>query len=223
MELMFDCANLEQIAASQEVFPITGVTSNPTILKAEGQIDFYPHLRQIRGLIGPDKTLHVQVITQTAQEMIGEAKRVLASVGADTYIKVPTTAEGLTAMRALKAEGVHITATAIYSRFQGFAAMQAGADYIAPYVNRMENLDTDGTATIAWLARMIEREGSSTKIVAASFKNIGQVNAALDAGAHAVTVQPTLLHDAFGFHELQGAIDAFAADWESQFGTTELP
>lgn len=223
MELMFDCANLAQITTYKEVFPITGVTSNPTILKAEGQIDFYPHMRAIRELIGPEKSLHVQVITQSPAEIVAEAKRVRAELGDDVYIKVPTTEAGLTAMRALKAQGAKITATAIYSRFQGFAAMLAGADYIAPYVNRMENLDTDGVATISWLARMIEREGSPTRIVAASFKNIGQVNAALDAGAHAVTVQPSLLHDAFGFHELQGAIDAFAADWRGQFGTSELP
>lgn len=223
MELMFDSANLDQIATYQEIFPISGVTSNPSILKAEGRIDFYPHLRAVRELIGPGRSLHVQVITQTAPEMIAEAKRVLVELGDDTYIKIPTTEEGLKAIRALKSEGVHITATAIYSRFQGFTASAAGADYIAPYVNRMVNLDTDGIGTIAWLARMIERTGSSTRIVAASFKNIGQVNAALDAGAHAVTVQPALLHDAFGFHELQGAVDAFAADWQSQFGTTELP
>lgn len=223
MELMFDCANLAQIATYQEVFPITGVTSNPTILRAEGAIDFYPHMRAVRELIGPTKSLHVQVITQTAEEMLAEADRVHAALGEDVHIKVPTTEAGLVAMRALKARGARVTATAIYARFQGFAAIQAGADYIAPYVNRMENLDTDGVATIAWLARIIEREGSPTRILAASFKNIGQVNAALDAGAHAVTVQPTLLHDAFGFHELQGAVAAFAADWHSQFATTELP
>jgi TalC/MipB family fructose-6-phosphate aldolase len=223
MELMFDCADLEQIAKYQEVFPITGVTSNPSILKAEGSIDFYPRMRAIRELIGQEKSLHVQVITQTAEEMIAEGKRVRAELGDDTYIKVPTTEAGLVAMRALKADGARITATAIYARFQGFAAILAGADYIAPYVNRMENLDTDGTATISWLADMIQRQGTPTRIVAASFKNIGQVNAALAAGAQAVTVQPALLHDAFGFHELQGALDAFAADWQGQFGTTELP
>jgi transaldolase len=223
MELMFDCANLDEIANSQEVFPITGVTSNPSILKAEGKVDFYPHFHALRDLIGSDKSLHIQVITPTATEMLAEAHRVLDALGPDIYIKVPTTEEGLIAMRALKAEGVNITATAIYARFQGFAAMQAGADYIAPYVNRMENLDTDGIATIEWLARTIARSGSPTRILAASFKNIGQVNAALDAGAHAVTVQPSLLHDAFGFHELRGAVSAFALDWQATFGTTELP
>ena len=223
MELMFDCANLEQIATYQEIFAITGVTSNPTILRPEGKIDFYPHLRAIRELIGPGRSLHVQVVSQTAADIVAEAKRLRAAVGDDTYVKVPTTTPGLTAMRALKADGANVTATAIYARFQGFAAMQAGADYIAPYVNRMENLDTDGIATIEWLARQIQRDGRPTKILAASFKNIGQVNAALDAGAHAVTVQPALLADAFGFRELQGAVEAFAADWYAQFGTTELP
>lgn len=62
MEFLFDSANLEAIETYSKIFPITGITSNPSILKTEGKIDLFSHLRKIRNLIGSDKTLHVQVV-----------------------------------------------------------------------------------------------------------------------------------------------------------------
>ena len=78
----------------------------------------------------------------------------------------------------LKAEGYKITATAIYTVFQGLLAIEAGADYLAPYYNRMENLNIDSAQVISQLASAIERNHSSSKILAASFKNVAQVNRA---------------------------------------------
>ncbi|PVU81375.1 hypothetical protein DDP54_15885 (plasmid) [Cellulomonas sp. WB94] len=114
------------------------------------------------------------------------------------YIKVPTTEEGLAAMQVLKRQGVGVTAAAVYTKVQGFMAITVGADFIAPYVNRIANLDVDPHELISAIADMISRTGASTKIVAASCKNIAQVNDALLAGAHTVTVRPDLLHEAFG-------------------------
>ena len=190
MEFLFDSANLEAIQTYSACFPITGVTSNPSILKAEGKIDLFEHMRKIRQIIGPDKTLHMQVIAEDCEGMLKEAHAILKNVDDAVYIKIPTTEEGLKAMRALKAEGVHVTATAIYSKIQGFMAIACGADFIAPYYNRMENLDIDSCDTIAAFRQMIDEDDSNTKILAASFKNIAQVTNALLAGAHTATLQP---------------------------------
>ena len=169
MEFLFDSANLEAIQTYSACFPITGVTSNPSILKAEGKIDLFEHMRKIRQIIGPDKTLHMQVIAEDCEGMLKEAHAILKNVDDAVYIKIPTTEEGLKAMRALKAEGVHVTATAIYSKIQGFMAIACGADFIAPYYNRMENLDIDSCDTIAAFRQMIDEDDSNTKILAASF------------------------------------------------------
>jgi transaldolase len=67
-------------------------------------------------------------------------------------------------------------------------------------------------------AEMIEKYNYSTIILAASFKNMGQVNAAFDCGAQAATLQPALLHDAFKMPAIKKAVDDFAADWEKIFG-----
>ena len=222
MEFLFDSANLEEIQTYSACFPITGVTSNPSILKAEGKIDLFEHMRKIRQIIGPDKTLHMQVIAEDCEGMLKEAHAILKNVDDAVYIKIPTTEEGLKAMRALKAEGVHVTATAIYSKIQGFMAIACGADFIAPYYNRMENLDIDSCDTIAACRQMIDEDDSNTKILAASFKNIAQVTNALLAGAHTATLQPALLHDAFGMAAIKKAVDDFHADWVNIHGDVSI-
>ena len=78
-------------------------------------------------------------------------------------------------------DSVNTTATAIYTKMQGFLAMEAGADYIAPYYNRMENMGIDAKDVVGSFAKMIRDYGYSTKILAASFKNMGQVNEAFMA------------------------------------------
>jgi transaldolase len=125
-------------------------------------------------------------------------------------------------MQVLKRQGVRVTATAVYSKVQGFMAIATGADFIAPYCNRVANLDVDPRGLVGAISAMIKAQQAPTKIVAASFKNIAQVNDALLAGAHAVTVRPDLLHEAFGGAAIGNAVNDFAADWTSVFGDTSI-
>ena len=67
MEILFDTANLEAIETMSPIYPISGVTTNPTIIKAEGRIDFYPHFRRIRSIIGRERTLHVQILAHVGR------------------------------------------------------------------------------------------------------------------------------------------------------------
>lgn len=222
MEYMFDTANIELIKKYNEIFPITGVTSNPSIIKKEGKIDFFNHFREIREIIGMDKTLHMQVVAKNCEGMLRDAEAILKNVDEKVCIKIPVTEEGLKAIRILKSRGVSITATAIYTKVQGLLAMEAGADFIAPYFNRMENMDIDPREVIKTFAEMIDKYGYSTKILAASFKNIGQVNDAFACGAQTATLAPELLHDAFKMPAIQKAIDDFESDWKSIYGDISI-
>ena len=225
MELMLDNANIETIKEFAEIYPYVGVTSNPTIIKKEGKIDFFEHFRQIRQIIGEDRTLHIQVVSQTAEEMIKEAEKIVEKIDKDVYIKIPVTEEGLKAIKNLKARGFKITATAIYTKMQGLVAIAAGADYIAPYYNRIQSRGSDASATVACFRQNIDNFGKKTKILAASFHHGGQVTNALQAGAHAVTIQPGLLREmvcANYTNYIDNAVTTFAADWEESQGTKNI-
>ncbi len=218
MKYLLDTINIKTIEKAIEYLPVSGVTSNPSIVKKEGNIQFFEHMKQIRQIIGKEQSLHIQVTAADAAGMLKEAEALLAKIDKEVYIKVPVHRVGLRVIKALKAQGIHVTATAIYTTHQGLLAMEAGADFIAPYYNRMENMNLNPEETISTFAQMIECYGYSTQVVAASFKNIGQVNKAFRAGAQAATVDPLLLESALEMPAIAQAVDDFSRDWQSIYG-----
>jgi TalC/MipB family fructose-6-phosphate aldolase len=213
MEFLLDSADIKEIGICIDRFPITGVTTNPSILKLEGKVDFFPHLRAIRELIGPERSLHVQVIASGWEGMVREGEIIREKIDEGVFIKVPLTEEGLKAMGILQKKGAGITATAVYSKIQGFLALARGASFIAPYYNRMESAGIDPRDLIRSLREQIGP--SPVKILAASFKNITQAVNALSAGAHAVTLPPGLLHEALRIPAVEKALADFDADWRA--------
>ncbi|WP_440897425.1 fructose-6-phosphate aldolase [Amphibacillus sp. Q70] len=218
MEFLLDTANLEEIKQYEAIIPLAGVTSNPSIVKKEGKIQFFDHMKSIRNIIGRDKSLHVQVVANDYEGMMKDAETILAKIDPEVFIKVPVNQEGIKVIKALKQKNVNTTATAIYTKFQAYLAIAAGADYIAPYFNRMENLNIDPRSAIEEMAKEITRTESKTKILAASFKNVGQVNAALEAGAQAATMGVDIIQQAFVMPSIEKAVVDFTTDWEAIFG-----
>jgi len=217
MEWILDTADLKEIQACIDVFPISGVTTNPSIVKKQGNIDFFEHFKSIRNIL-QTRSLHVQVISQDVAGILKEAEMIRSRLDEQVYIKIPTTKSGLHAMRLLKAQGYPVTATGIYTRLQAALAIETHVDYLAPYVNRMANLDMDPFENMAFMAQLIAQSGSSSKIVAASFKNLNQLVQAIDSGVHALTVDPTLLNQIFDHPSIQLAVDDFTHDFEDIFG-----
>lgn len=218
MEFMLDTANIEDIKKYEKIIPLAGVTSNPSIVKNEGNIEFFSHMKQIREIIGDDKSLHVQVVATDYEGMLKDTETILAKIDKNVFVKVPVSEEGLKVIKELKKRGVNVTATAIYTKFQAYLAIAAGADYIAPYFNRMENLNIDPREAIAEMAKEISRTNSQTKILAASFKNVGQVNAALENGAQSATMGVDIIKSAFAMPSIEKAVVDFTSDWETSFG-----
>ena len=217
-ELMLDTADLASLKRGLAAWPVCGVTCNPSILKKAGKVDLYEHLGRMKALCGGKRSLHVQVVATTTRGMIEDAHCILERLGRDTYIKIPVSREGLPAIKQLAAEGVNITATAIYSTMQGMLAVLAGAKYVAVYYNRMENNCVDPNQVIREIRDFIDRSGSDAKVLGASFKNVCQVTSAYANGAQSVTVAPEIVDSALGMASIEGAVDAFTEDFESVYG-----
>ena len=217
MKFLIDYANVERIRAIWSTYPCDGVTTNPSILAKEGRPP-YEVLREIRALIGDDAELHVQVVSERAEDMIREGRKIVSELGSNTYVKIPTTVDGIRAISALAAEGYRITATAVYAPMQVYLAAKAGASYVAPYVNRIDNLGGDGVETVRRMQDMLENNGYSTQILAASFKNVHQVLSLCEYGVGACTVAPDVI-DAFLKNEnVTWAVDSFTRDFRSLCG-----
>lgn len=221
MEFILDTANLTEIKKYNEMLNLSGVTTNPSIIKTFNIENFFEHMNEIRKVIGPDKSLHIQVVAKDYEGMIKDAETIVENVDQDVYIKVPTTSVGLKVMKELKRRNIKVTATGIYTKMQAYLAMNVEADYLAPYYNRMENHNIDPQEAIFEIANLMARSGSESKILAASFKNVNQVNAAFEYGAYAVTLGPEILDAALGLPTIQKAVDDFGTDWESLYGETQ--
>lgn len=218
MEFIVDTVNLEEIKDAVEHMPIVGVTSNPSIVKQTSPENFFEHMRKIREIIGMERSLHVQVISKNSDEMVAEAHRILKEIDDQVYIKVPVSYEGIKAIKTLKAEGVKVTATAVYDLMQAYMALAANVDYIAPYVNRIGNLGADPMDLISNLSDRITVDGYNTKIVAASFKGVQQVRDSFNFGAHAITAPVAVLKQIFANPNIEKAVDDFNKDWYAMYG-----
>ncbi|MGH0051905.1 MAG: fructose-6-phosphate aldolase [Sphaerochaetaceae bacterium] len=222
MELMLDTANLQEIEKGLEIYPISGVTSNPSIIKAEGKIDFFNHMHQIRELLGEERSLHVQVIAHDAEHIIAEAEKILSILGERTFIKIPVTEEGLKAIKVLAARKVNITATAIYTTMQGILAMLAGARYLAVYYNRMLNIDIDAAKVIKELSSLLWANSTNCQVLAASFKNLSEITTSYANGASCCTVPYALLQTGLHMPSITKAVHDFSANWEEVYGNKTL-
>lgn len=220
MEILLDTANIETIRRYNEIYDITGVTSNPTIISRENA-DFFETLTTIRQIIG-DKQLHVQVSATDFDEMMKEAEYITQKLGKDTYIKIPVNETGIKAIKTLKQKGYNVTATAIYTIQQAALAASVGADYVAPYFNRMENLNYDAAEVIAQMSELFAIHNKNTKILAASFKNTNQIINALQSGAEAVTASPELYTQMLTNPAVDSAIDTFSKDWEKIYSDKKI-
>lgn len=217
MKLLIDSANLEEIKSIYEYYPIDGVTTNPSILLIENKKP-YELLKEIRSFIGEDAELHVQVISLDANEMVKEGHKIQEVLGKNTYVKIPVTPEGLKAISLLAKEGANVTATAVYNQMQAFLAGKSGAKYVAPYVNRIDNLGYNGILVTKQIQDILDGSGFATEILAASFKNSHQVLELCEYGVGASTAGPDIIAGLIKSETINQAVLAFKDDFEQLCG-----
>jgi fructose-6-phosphate aldolase 2 len=216
MQLILDTGNLDEIRELSELLAIDGVTTNPTLVSREGK-DFKALIQEIGAIIGDDLPIHAQVIS-TAYEDIMEEAMFISSLRENMYVKIPVTPDGLRAIKELKKKGLRITATAIFTVHQGYLAAKAGADYVAAYVNRLDNISADGVGTVRDLVSVIEMGGYDCRVLAASFKNAQQVLELMRVGVHSVTVPYDIVKSMMGHPLTDVAVKQFVEDYEKAFG-----
>ena len=194
MIYMADTADLDELRKLYLFFPLEGVTTNPTILNHAGN-KLSIAIEGIQELVGSGM-VHVQMISTESDDMVREAKkyRSFFDFGDSYYAKIPVTSNGYRAMRILKDAGINVTATAIFTQQQALVAMKAGADFVAPYVNRLDNISSHGIEVVGDIVNNIKEYDLKGKVLAASFKTVDQIYRVSMAGAHSATISPELLH-----------------------------
>ncbi len=214
MKLLIDDANVEEIQRLVEYYPIDGVTTNPSIL---GKQKRNPKevLLEIREIIGSDALLFVQALPTDAEGMVEDAKAIVKLLGENTIVKVPSIPEGFKAIRILKEEGITTCGTVVFTPMQAYLAAKAGASYVAPYVNRIDNMGYDGIRVTKEIQDILVNHHMDCMVLAASFKNSQQVLELCEYGIGSATAAPSVI-DAFVKNPaIDRAVEDFIHDFES--------
>ncbi|MBR4461446.1 MAG: fructose-6-phosphate aldolase [Erysipelotrichaceae bacterium] len=217
MKLFIDDADIEAIKRLIDLYPIDGVTTNPTILARTGK-EPKEVLSEIRTIIGEERTLFVQAVPLDAEGIIEDARKIVAYFGKNTIVKIPSIPEGFKAIRELKIEGIHTCGTIVYTPLQGYLAAKAGADYVAPYVNRIDNMGYDGITVTKKMQDIMENHGYDCTVLAASFRNSNQVLELCEYGVGAVTCATDVIDNFVKNVAIDKVVDDFVKDFEKLTG-----
>lgn len=221
MKYILDTADIEAIRHCFEYYPVSGVTTNPSII-AGRKDDFWKIIKEIRQVIGPDALLFAQTVQKTADKMIEEAELLNEKAGGPFCVKIPIGEEGLKATMELKKRGMRVLMTAIFTPSQALLAAKAGADYVAPYVNRLDNIGADGCRVVAEIVKQFELYHLPCKVMAASFKNAEQVQKCAAAGCQCVTMTADILKAVMTHPMTDAAIAGFDRDWQNVYGNKTI-
>lgn len=219
MKLVIDTANAKEIKRLCEILNVWGVTTNPTIITRENK-PFEEVIKEIDAVLNEEQVLFIQVVSTDYKSMVEEG-RYIASLRKNTAVKIPVTADGLKAIKTLHQEGIKILATAILNANQGFVAALNGAEYLAPYVNKMSNY-TDGIEETVALQQMLEANNLDTEIIAASLKNTDQVKQLIRNGIASVTLPVDIADLMYLSPVTDDAINAFTNNWYKAYNKKTL-
>ncbi|EAP9197434.1 fructose-6-phosphate aldolase [Salmonella enterica] len=220
MELYLDTANVAEVERLARIFPIAGVTTNPSIVAASKE-SVWDVLPRLQNAIGEEGTLFAQTMSRDAKGIVEEAKRLNNTIPG-IVVKIPVTAEGLAAIKLLKKEGIVTLGTAVYSASQGLLAALAGAKYVAPYVNRVDAQGGDGIRMVQELQTLLERHAPDSMVLAASFKTPRQALDCLLASCQAITLPLDVAQQMLNTPAVESAIEKFEQDWKNAFGNLNL-
>ena len=216
MDFYLDSADYGKIMEYVEAYNIKGVTSNPTII-VKDKAD----IMKLIEVVPKDKELFVQVISDELVGIIEETKK-LMSLSENIIVKIPATPNGLKAIKILKEQNIKTLATGIYSVEQALMAANCGAAYVAPYVNRICDLEIDGVKAALEIQKTFKQQNIDCKVLAASFKNMMQVKELMINGIDAVTISADLMETLIYNKNTEYAVKDFVSAWKDYTGNDTL-
>lgn len=209
MRYLIDSANLKEIeeAVSMGVY---GITANPSMYRQNGQ-PFYPFLQACLKWELP--FLSGEVMGPSVDKMLDEAERILA-INPNIVIKIGFSREGLKVCRILTKKGISCAMTLIFTVGQAVAAIGAGAAWLFVFVGRTDEYGGNGLELVASIQRMVLTGKYPVRIVAASIKNLHQLESLAAAGTDCAAIPYALFEKSLCHPLTESGMSAFESDWK---------
>ena len=200
LRLFLDSADAETYDAWLPTGMFTGVTTNPAILERDGVECSVEALSALaRNALEFDAVDEFQVQTwgEDSDEM-WENGIALARLDPERLVvKVPATLEGIKAANALVVDGVRVTITAAYAPHQVLVAASIGANYVAPYLGRMNDAGRDGMGTIVSMQETVEELESDMRVLVASVRTAAELSKLAAKGCDTFTISEKVAAEMF--------------------------
>ena len=209
--IFLDTASLDEIRAAADWGVLDGVTTNPTLMMRAGTADLKTNTLEIIQMVkGP---VSAEVVSTDAVGMIEEAREIL-SWAENVYVKLPTTAEGLKAMREVSSwPNGRINATLIFSPAQAYLVARAGASFASVFVGRLDDAGLDGMDVVRQARIIYDNYGFDCQVLAASIRHMTHVIDALMTGADIITLPFGVLQKMVRSPFTDVGLERFLADW----------
>ena len=187
MKFFIDTANLSQIREAQDLGVLDGVTTNPSLMAKEGitgNNNIIQHYKDICEIVNGDVSAEVISVDFEGMKLEGE---MLAKLNPQIVVKVPMIEEGVKALKYFSDVGIKTNCTLVFSAGQALIAAKAGANYVSPFIGRLDDNSTDGLELIKEIRQIYNNFAFKTEILAASIRHTMHIVNCAKIGADVIT------------------------------------
>jgi len=210
MKFFLDTANLNEIREAASFGFADGVTTNPSLIAKEGNVDFKQHIAAICEIVkGP---VSAEVTSQDLDGMIREGKE-YSKIAPNVVIKCPLTRDGLKATRHLSDQNIKVNVTLCFSPAQAILAAKAGASFISPFLGRLDDIGENGLYLLQSIIEIYENYNWKTEVLAASLRHPIHVIEAARMGSDIATMPWKVIDQLFNHPLTDKGQAQFLADW----------
>lgn len=214
MKFFIDTANLEQIREAQELGVLDGVTTNPSLMAKEGitgRNNILKHYVDICKIVDGD--VSAEVIATSLKEIIKEGEE-LADLHEQIVVKVPMIRDGVKALKYFSDKGIRTNCTLVFSPGQALLAAKAGANYVSPFIGRLDDISTDGLNLISEIRLIYDNYGFETEILAASIRHTMHIIDCAKLGADVITGPFSAIEGLLNHPLTDIGLEKFLADYK---------
>ena len=210
MKFFLDTANLDEIREGASLGFADGVTTNPSLIAKEGDVDFRQHIAAICQIVsGP---VSAECTSEDTEGMLREGRE-YAQIAPNVVIKCPLTRAGLKATRALADEGIKVNVTLCFSAAQAILAAKAGASFISPFLGRLDDIGENGLDLLGDIVEIYHNYAWPTEVLAASIRHPIHAIEAARMGADIATMPFKVIEQMFNHPLTDKGQAQFLADW----------
>jgi len=208
MKLFADTADVSFLR--KYAYLLDGVTTNPTIIAKEKR-PFKDVIQEICTIV--DGPVNVEAVAKEAPAIVEEAIG-LSRMHKNIVVKIAMTEEGLRAVSELAKKNIKTNVTLVFSANQALLAAKAGANYVSPFIGRLDDAGQDGLTLVEEIMDIYTNYDIYTEVIVASIRHPLHLIEAARLGAPIATVPPAVFELLFKHPLTDVGIKRFDDDWK---------